>query len=110
MPTTQQSFSAGEAAHIAGLPYRTVDHWARTKFIVPAVADAKGTGSARRYGFGDLVALRVARELRQAGVSTQALRRVIEYLRKNKGLKNPLAEARLVVVGSDVCVVNGCNE
>jgi hypothetical protein len=25
-------------------------------------------------------------------------------------LKNPLAEARLVVVGSDVCVVNGCSE
>lgn len=110
MPNDKHSFSAGEAARIAGLSYRTVDHWARTKFIVPSIASARGTGTERRYGFGDLVALRVARELRQAGVSTQALRRIVAYLRKNKGLRNPLAEARLVVVGSDVCVVNGCNE
>lgn len=57
-----------------------------------------------------LVALRVARELRQAGVSTQAVRRVVEFLRRSRGLGNPLAESRLVVVGSDVQLVNGCEE
>jgi DNA-binding transcriptional MerR regulator len=108
--TNKDGFSAGQAARITGLPYRTIDHWARTRFIAPSISDAKGTGSERKYAFSDLVALRVARELRQAGVSTQALRRVIDYLRTNKRLKNPLAEARLVVVGSDVCVVNSCNE
>jgi DNA-binding transcriptional MerR regulator len=72
--------------------------------------DASGTGSERKYAFNDLVALRVARELRQAGVSTQALRRVVEFLRRTRGLSNPLAESRLVVVGSDVQLVNGCKE
>lgn len=104
------SFTAGEAAKISGVPYRNLDHWARTKFIVPSVSEAKGTGTERKYAFDDLIALRVARELREAGISTQALRRVVDFLRRTKGLRNPLAQSRLVVVGSDVKLVNGCDE
>ena len=52
----------------------------------------------------DLLALRVARELREAGVSTQSLRRVVEFLRTKKGLTQPLAECRLIVTGTDVQV------
>jgi DNA-binding transcriptional MerR regulator len=105
----KQSFSAGEAARIAGVPYGTLDYWARTKFITPSLAEADGVGSDRRYDFKDLVALRVAKELRQAGVSTQALRRVIECLRtlKNRNTKTLLAESHLVVTGSDVHLAVG---
>lgn len=39
------------------------------------------------------------------GVPLQTLRRVVGYLCKAKGLENPLAEARLVVSGSDVLLV-----
>ncbi len=56
------------------------------------------------------MALRVARELREGGISTQALRRVVDRLRRIKGLENPLAKFRLVVVGSDVKLVNSCEE
>jgi MerR HTH family regulatory protein len=62
---TKESFSAREAARIAGVPYASLDYWARTKLVVPSIADAKGTGTERRYSFNDLVALRVA-----AGTST----------------------------------------
>jgi DNA-binding transcriptional MerR regulator len=110
MAKEQESFSAGEASRIAGVPYRNIDHWARTKFIVPSISDANGTGTERKYAFDDLVALRVARELRQAGISTQALRRVVQFLKVKRGQRNPLAESRLVVVGSDVQMVNGCKE
>lgn len=110
MPKRTESFSAGEAARVTGVTYRNIDHWARTKFIVPSIADANGTGSERKYAFDDLVALRIARELREAGVSTQALRRVVSFLRTKRGLRNPLAECRLVVVGSDVQLVHGCQE
>jgi DNA-binding transcriptional MerR regulator len=105
-----ESFSAGEAAQITGVSYRNLDHWARTKFITPSVSEAKGTGSERRYAFNDLVALRVARELREGGISTQALRRVVDKLRTLRGLENPLAYSRLVVVGSDVKLVDDCND
>jgi len=111
MGKIKESFSAGEAAKITGVPYRNLDYWARTKFIVPSISEAKGTGTERKYAFDDLVALRIARELRVGGISTQALRGVVDELRKIKGgLQNPLAKSRLVVVGSDVKLVNSCED
>ena len=100
----KESFSTGEAVRITGVSFRNIDYWARTKFIAPSIAEASGTGTERRYSFSDLLALRVARELREAGVSTQSLRRVVEFLRTRKGLTNPLAECRLIITGSDVHV------
>jgi DNA-binding transcriptional MerR regulator len=98
------SFSTGEAVRITGVSFRNIDYWARTKFIVPSIADARGTGTERKYSFSDLVALRVARELREAGVSTQSPRRIVDFLRTRRGLKQPLAACRLIVTGSDVQV------
>ena len=104
MSKATDSFSTGQAVRITGVSFRNIDHWARTGFIAPSIAEAKGTGTERRYSFSDLLALRVARELRDAGISTRSLRRVVEFLRTRKGLTNPLAECHLVVTGSDVQV------
>lgn len=100
--TALDSFSTGDAVRITGVSFRNIDYWARTKFIAPSVAEAKGTGTERKYSFSDLLALRVARELREAGVSTQSLRRVVDFLRTRRGLTNPLAHCHLIVTGSDV--------
>jgi DNA-binding transcriptional MerR regulator len=105
MAKAMESFSTGEAVRITGVSFRNIDYWARTKFIVPSIADAKGTGTERKYSFSDLIALRVARELREAGVSTQSLRRVMDFLRSQKGLTNPLAQCHLIITGSDVQIV-----
>jgi DNA-binding transcriptional MerR regulator len=104
MATAKDSFSTGDAVRITGVSFRNIDYWARTKFIVPSIAEADGTGTERKYSFSDLLALRVARELREAGISTQSLRRIVEFLRTRKGLTNPLAECRLIVTGADVQV------
>jgi DNA-binding transcriptional MerR regulator len=104
MVKATESFSTGDAVRITGVSFRNIDYWARTKFIVPSIAEAMGTGTERKYSFADLLALRVARELREAGVSTQSLRRVVDFLRNRKGLANPLAECHLIVTGSDVQV------
>jgi DNA-binding transcriptional MerR regulator len=101
---TTESFSTGDAVRITGVSFRNIDYWARTKFIVPNIAEAHGTGTERRYSFSDLLALRVARELREAGVSTQKLRRVVEFLRTRKSFTYPLGECRLIVTGTDVQV------
>lgn len=76
----------------------------------PGVIDAKGKGSRRLYSFRDLVALRTAKELRDMGVPLQTLRKVVGFLRRVKGLENPLAEARLVVSGNDVLFVQNQEE
>src|SRR3954452_19345323 len=104
MAKAMDSFSTGDAVRITGVSFRNIDYWARTKFIVPSIADARGTGTERRYYFSDLLALRVARELREAGVSTQSLRRIVDFLRTRRGLTNPVAECRLIVTGCDVQV------
>jgi DNA-binding transcriptional MerR regulator len=102
MAKAAESFSTGDAVRITGVSFRNIDYWARTKFIVPSIAEAQGTGTERKYSFSDLLALRVARELREAGVSTQSLRRVVEFLRTRKGLTHPLSECRLIITGTDV--------
>jgi len=100
----QESFSTGEAVKITGVSFYNIDYWARTKFIAPSIAEADGAGTERRYSFSDLLALRVAKELREAGVSTRSLRRIVDFLRSRHGLPNPLSECRLIVTGSDVQV------
>jgi DNA-binding transcriptional MerR regulator len=105
MAKATESFSTGDAVRITGVSFRNIDYWARTRFIAPSIAEAQGTGSERKYSFSDLLALRVARELREAGVSTRKLRRVVEFLRTRKGLtSHPLAECRLIITGTDVYV------
>ena len=103
----RDTFSAREAAKIASLSYTTLDYWARTKLVVPSVAEANGTGTDRRYSFKDLVALRLARDLRAAGISTRALRNAIG---KIQSLSNPFHEERILAIGKTVIWVRGCDD
>ncbi|MEW6226585.1 MAG: MerR family transcriptional regulator [Bacillota bacterium] len=61
-------------ARLTGLTCGQLDYWDRTGFIRPSLAPAAGRGSARLYSFQDVV-LRVAKELRGAGVALQRLRK-----------------------------------
>lgn len=95
-------FTVPQAARIARVPYANVNYWARSKFIPPSLRGPGGRGTYRRYDFPDVVALRVAGELRRGGVSLQGLRKVVSYLKRNHGLDRPLSEAVLVTDGRDV--------
>ena len=108
--TLKQGFRTSEVVRLTGLTRRQLDHWDRTGFIGPSLARAEGRGSARFYSFRDLVQLRVAKELRDAGVPLQRLRRVVAFLREECDLEHPLAGARLVVGGGDVLLVQGREE
>lgn len=106
----KQGFRISEVAKLTELTLRQLDHWDRTGFIRPSLAPAAGRGSARFYSFRDVVQLRVAKELRDAGIPLQALRRVVERIHGTEGLENPLAEAKLVVNGRDVLFVRNQKE
>lgn len=103
-----QRFSTGQAARLSGVAHRTVDYWAKTGLVSPSIADTAGNGKTRLYHFYDIVALSVARELRDAGISAQAMRRVVAFLR-DKGWERPMTQ-RLVAVGSEVYLVRSCKE
>ena len=78
-----------------------MDYWAQG-FIVPSVAEAKGTGSERRYSFADLIALRTARILRDAGLSTEALKPAMQAIKAGAGWVHAKREW-LLVNGVGVC-------
>lgn len=98
-------FTARQVVKLTGVPYSTLNLWAKNGLVQPSVLAAKGTGSERIYSFSDLIALKVAFELRKSGVRTSSLQNVVEYLRQRAHMEKPLSEARLVVTGHDVAVV-----
>lgn len=102
----ERGFTAGEVVRLTGIAYPNLDYWARSAFLVPSLDTAGGHGSTRLYSFRDVVAGRVAHELREGGISLQRLRKVVTYLQEQVGLDHPLAEARLVVRGDDVTIVH----
>jgi DNA-binding transcriptional MerR regulator len=80
-----ESFSGPEVCRVVGITYRQLDYWARTDLVRPSVADAKGSGTQRRYSYRDLVRIKVVKSLLDAGVKLQAARKAIDYLRDDLG-------------------------
>jgi predicted RNase H-like HicB family nuclease len=97
----------GKKAVIAltGVSGRQVEHWATTGVVRPSIP-AAGKGTRRGYLFKDLVALRVAKRLKDEGISLQKIRKALAYLRKNfPEKKEPLAELRFLTDGKDLFVL-----
>jgi DNA-binding transcriptional MerR regulator len=101
-------FSSEEAAKLARVPGQRLTEWDKSGFLTASVP-AKRRGVSRRYTFRDVVALRVAAELRRAGVSLQLLRKVVDHLRNREGLSatEVLARTNLVTNGEQVYEVAG---
>lgn len=78
-------FSGPQVCAIVGITYRQLDYWARTDLVRPSLADARGSGTQRRYSYRDLVRLKVVKSLLDAGVKLQTARKAIEYLRDDLG-------------------------
>ena len=95
---SDEGYRGPQVCSIVGITYRQLDYWARTDLIRPSLADAKGSGSQRRYSYQDLVELKVIKSLLDAGVSLKQARTAIEYLREHLG--GDLATANLVLNGS----------
>src|SRR3990170_5572156 len=97
-----EGFSGREAADIVGITYSQLDYWARTDLIRPSLADAKGSGSRRRYSYRDLIELKLIKTLLDAGQKLERVRAAFEYLRD---LGDDLASAQLVIAGESVVLV-----
>jgi DNA-binding transcriptional MerR regulator len=58
-----------------------LDYWARTNLVTPTVRPATGSGTARLYGFRDILELKIVKRLLDTGVSLQQIRTAVEHLR-----------------------------
>jgi DNA-binding transcriptional MerR regulator len=106
--TIDHGFSGRQAADIVGITYRQLDYWARTDLVRPTLADAKGSGTRRRYSYGDLLELKVIKTLLDAGIKLESVRSAFTYLRENLG--EDVASARLVISGSTAVLVRTGDE
>lgn len=104
----EQGYSGKRTAEIAGISYRQLDYWARTDLIRPALAQADGSGSRRRYSYRNLLELKVVKNLLDAGIRLEQVREVFAYLQDELG--EDVATANLVVHGSQAVLVRSGEE
>lgn len=100
------SFNSKAVYKIINIPTRVIDYWDRTNFIKPSISEASGYGSVRLYSFTDLIQFRVAKFLRDQGLSLQKIRKSLNYLRKHRPeVENPLAQLRFLTDGETIFVL-----
>jgi DNA-binding transcriptional MerR regulator len=105
----QQGFPTPVASKLTGISVSNLDNWARRGIIKPSIVAAPSSGISRVYSFRDLVAIRAIAELKKAGFTVREIGRVVDYLRKRKGLSTAdvLASTLLATDGHDVYEVDG---
>ena len=104
------SFNSKMVSKIIGIPLRVIDYWDRTNFIKPSINEASGYGSMRLYSFTDLIQFKVAKFLRDQGLSLQKIRKSLNFLRKHlPEIEKPLAQLRFLTDGETIFVLTNKN-
>lgn len=93
-------YRGASACAAAGISYRQLDYWARTGLVEPTVRGASGSGSARLYGFKDILVLKIVKRLLDTGVSLQNIRSAVAHLRE-RGVDD-LARITLMSDGASI--------
>jgi DNA-binding transcriptional MerR regulator len=100
----REYFRTIEVMEILGISRRQLQYWAQTDLLAPSGQTPGGHG---RYSFEDLVALKAAKRLIDAGVSVQRIRKSIGALRQIlPTVQRPLAELVLVATGDVVLAIH----
>ena len=100
------NFNSKTVNKITGLSPRQIGYWDETHFIKPSVREASGYGSVKLYSFTDLIQFKVAKALKDKGISIQKIKKAINYLKKNMPeIKKPLAELKFLTDGATIFVI-----
>jgi len=98
-----QAFTAEQACGLSGCTHHQLRYWDRVGLVIPSLQGSGGRPGVRRlYSFRDLVALRVVRSLLDNGMSLQRVRRAWDYLRREGGMDEHLAQVKLVTDGQTI--------
>ncbi|MER7546745.1 MerR family transcriptional regulator [Actinomadura sp.] len=108
VPPEDVGYRGPTACAAAGITYRQLDYWARTKLVEPSVRAAQGSGSQRLYSFRDILVLKVVKRLLDTGVSLQQIRTAVTHLR-DRGVRD-LAQITLMSDGVSVYECTSADE
>ncbi len=96
-------FPTGNVLRVIGVSRRQLQYWAETGLVAPSARTPGGHG---RYTLADLVALKAAKQLIDAGISVQRIRSSIGALKRLlPQVRHPLSELVLVATGDVVLVL-----
>lgn len=101
-------FRGPTACSAAGITYRQLDYWARTKLVEPTVRSATGSGTQRLYSFRDILLLKIIKRLLDAGVSLQQIRTAVQHLRERG--THDLTQVTLMSDGASVYECRSADE
>ncbi|MFN3467960.1 MAG: MerR family transcriptional regulator [Candidatus Brocadiales bacterium] len=100
-------FNTRMVCGVVGITNRQVNYWDKTGIIKPSVVQASGSGSRRLYSFVDLVQFKVAKFLKDAGLSLQKIRKSLRWLGANyPQIKHPLATLKFLTDGETIFLVS----
>jgi tetratricopeptide (TPR) repeat protein len=101
VPTTGDAYSVRQVARLFDLPERKLRYWSQTGFIKPSVRDE----GRSFYSFRDLIAVKVAKALLDAGVPLRRVRRSLTALADRlPELASALSSLRIRCQGDRVIV------
>jgi DNA-binding transcriptional MerR regulator len=96
-----ESYLTEAIAEMAGVPVQNIYYWRNKGLIRPSVENPKGRGRTLRWSLADAIAVRMIGELREAGLSLQAVGVAVEKLKTIKGVEDPLPCCYLISDGDD---------
>lgn len=92
------TFTRDRAARLSGLSNRQLDYWRSTNLLRPSTDyRLSAHRPIRLYDFTDMMSLMVIAELKERGVSTRRVRKIVDRLRRH-GYEQPLVQ---VVFGTE---------
>jgi len=98
----EHGYASRQVMNITGVTRRQLTYWRTSGLVTPS---QRTPGGHSRYSFNDLIALKTAKQLIEAGVSVQRIRKAITALvRILPTLHRPLAELSVVATGEAVLV------
>ena len=101
---SEHLYTVAEVARLFELPESRVRYWSQTDFISPSVR----RGTRRFYTFQDLISIKVAKELLDAGLPLQRVRRSLDALRYHlPRVDAPLARLRIRSESDKIVVEDG---
>ena len=89
-----------DLAHLLGFPNSTASYWVNSDLVT---AEHRGRGrGGHTIGLAGLRELVAVMELRNAGISLQAVQQAVGELRQLTSQERPLSQLMVVAVGDDV--------
>ena len=106
----KQGYTGPQVCKIVDISYRQLDHWTTTKLIKASLRSIKGSGHHREYSFEDLLKIKIVKNLRDAGMSLQKIRKALQSLEQIMKTETNYSDITVVSDGTSIYASKNENE